>query len=84
MKFIIGCKFHPGCCIPDDQISNAALKRHVWETKKQWMESVGTLYTMRECKWAEILYRTPESLLPTTDIPRILIKDTKGTVTSLK
>ena len=48
------------------------------------MESVGTLYTMRECKWEAILSRTPQSLLPTTDIPRILIKDTKGTVPILK
>ena len=75
---ILGCKYHPGCCIPDDQIENAKLKYHTWDTKRRWMESVGELHIMRECVWHEKLQNTPTSILPKTDIPRILLTDTKG------
>ena len=73
-----GCKYHPGCCIPNDEIENATLKQNVWNIKKRWMESVGELHIMRECTWHEMLKCTPESVLPKTDISRILLTDTKG------
>ena len=31
-----GCKYHPGCCIPNDEIENATLKQNVWNIKKRW------------------------------------------------
>ena len=74
----LGCKFHPGCCIADEQIENAVLKRHVWDNKKKWMESVGELHIMRECTWQKKLSNTPETFFPKTQIPRILLSDTKG------
>ena len=55
------------------------LKRHVWNAKKQWMENNGELHVIRECTWFNMLQNAPESVLPKTDIPRILLKDTKGT-----
>ena len=54
------------------------LKRHVWNTKKQWMETNGELHVIRECTWSNMLTNTPASVLPKTEIPRILLKDTKG------
>ena len=45
--------------------------------KKHWMQTNGELHIMRECEWRNILSRTPEQLLPQTDIPRILLSDTK-------
>ena len=75
---ILGCKYHPGCCVPDKDIENAGLKRQVWLMKKQWMENNGELHVMRECEWREKLANTPISFLPKTDIPRILLTDTKG------
>ena len=78
LTLYLGCKYHPDCCIADDQIENAVLKRHVWETKKKWMESVGELHIMRECIWWKKLANTPETFFPKTQIPRILLNDTKG------
>ena len=75
---ISGCKFHPGCCIPDDSIENAPLKMQFWLMKKHWMETNGELHVMRECEWRNIVSTTPEGLLPKTDIPRILLEDTKS------
>ena len=74
----LGCKFHPGCCVPDVNIENACLKRQTWLMKKNWLESNGELHIMRECQWRTMLSNTPESFLPKTDIPRVLLTDTKG------
>ena len=46
--------------------------------KKHWMETNGELHVMRECEWRNIVSTTPEGLLPKTDIPRILLEDTKS------
>ena len=42
------------------------------------MQANGELHIMRECEWRNTLSRTPEKLLPQTDIPRILLSDTKS------
>ena len=74
----LACKYHPGCCIPDAEIENAVFKHNVWNTKKQWMESVGELHVMRKCIWKDMLSKTPDTFFPKTQIPRILLNDTKG------
>ena len=48
---LIGCKFHPGCCIPDSQIENADKQREQWEEKSNFFNKHGVLIVMRECAW---------------------------------
>ena len=55
----LGCKYHPGCCIKDEDIPNAEHKRSVWESKKAIMEQEGVLHVMRECEWRQRLRRMP-------------------------
>ena len=72
-----GCFYHPGCCIPDDKIPNAAYKRHKWETKKQILKRYGNLHVMRDCVWRKQRDQTAINI-PQTQMANILLKDTEG------
>ena len=67
----LGCKYHPGCCVPDDQIQNAEELRERWERKLDFMNSNGVPIVMRECQWNSTDF-TAE-----TRMPRILCEDTE-------
>ena len=47
----LGCRYHPGCCIPDSEIENADQKRKQWEEKSAFFKANGVLRVMRECTW---------------------------------
>ena len=66
-----GCKFHPGCCIPDNEISNADELRERWDRKMSFMKSNGIPIIMKECQWKLELERVEK---PFTSIPFILDK----------
>ena len=67
----LGCKYHPGCCVPDDQIPNAEELRERWERKMKFMKSNGVPIVMRECQW------NPTDFTAETRMPRILCEDTE-------
>ena len=46
-----GCRYHPGCCVPDSDINNAAELRERWNRKKKYCESQGKLIVINECQW---------------------------------
>ena len=46
-----GCRYHPGCCVPDDDIKDAAKLRERWNRKKQYCESQGKMIVINECQW---------------------------------
>ena len=73
-----GCYIHPGCCVADKDICGgvgAARKKRKFDAEKaKYLESLGQLYTIRECEWSFTL----ENLGPIkTQMPRILISDTQ-------
>ena len=69
----LGCKYHPGCCIPDHAIENAETKRNVWRNKKFFMKSQGVLIEMRECEWRVFLKNHRD--YPETKIHNLLLRD---------
>ena len=71
-----GCKFHPGCCVPDSEILNAKSKRRHWIGKEKYLRSIGTLYVITECEW-EIMIRNQCVIDSQTDMPRIMVSDTQ-------
>ena len=69
-----GCHHHPGCCVEDSKIQNAAERRYRDQVKQQEMKNQGTLIIMRECQWHD------EKLIidyPRTELGRILLQDTE-------
>ena len=68
----LGCYHHPGCCISDSSIPDAAKKRSVWEFKSQFLRSQGVLHVMRGCEWKQLL-RSMEP--PKTQMSNILVRD---------
>ena len=70
-----GCWHHPNCCIPDEQIQNAAQKRIRDHEKELEMKSKGHLIIMRECVWKE--QKTRMIHKPQTQLGRILFDDTE-------
>ena len=66
-----GCYHHPGCCIPDNRIKEAAKKKDVWERKSSYFKSIGILHTMRECEWKRMNIIEPSK----TQMGRILCRD---------
>ena len=73
----LGCKYHPGCCIPDDDIDGAEKKRKTWNEKSEYFKSTGVLHIMRECEWKRQLkyHRSIE-----TKLGRILSYDNETTL----
>ena len=73
-----GCKFHPGCCVPVNQIDDASKKENTWAKKKRDLESMGKLIVKRECEWTREL--NAMALKPKTEMVRILETDTETTL----
>ena len=71
----LGCRYHPDCCVSDDKIDDPENKRKVWNKKKAYFESEGTLHVMRECQWKRFL--KSRDLPISTPISRILHRDTQ-------
>ena len=72
-----GCFFHPGCCVDDSKIYNAAEKRYKDQVKRTELRNLGTLITIYACDWEE---KKRRMRFPATDIPRILINDTESSL----
>ena len=68
-KNILGCQYHPGCCVPDDKIPNAHELRERWNRKMRFMSSNGVPIIMKECQWK------PRDYDVRTRMPRILCQD---------
>ena len=74
---LLGCAFHPGCCVPDEKFQDAGKKRKTWNEKKAFMESKGHLTVMRECQWNSMVKNLSRVH---TAIPRILKEDNEETL----
>ena len=67
-----GCIYHPGCCVDDSEIPDAAQRRYKDQVKQNELKSLGTLITIYSCDWEEM---KKEIDFPPTEIPRILLAD---------
>ena len=74
----LGCKYHPGCCVPNSEIHKASQKEYIWANKKRDLESKGKLIVKRECVWKRELSNM--SVRPQTQMARILERDDQKTL----
>ena len=75
----LGCRYHPGCCVPDNKIDDPQTKRRVWREKEKFFKSRGILYTMRECAWKKFL-NSQLDLPSATSLGRIFHQDSQTTL----
>lgn len=75
----LGCYFHSGCCIPNDQLRDGWEERQEFtEQKHLFLGNQGNLKVIRECEW-DTLLQTMER--PDTTMGRILYdKETEETL----
>ena len=73
-----GCKFHPGCCVPNNEIEKASQKEYIWAMKKRDLQSMGKLIVKRECEWTRELKAMTTK--PETEMARILESDNESSL----